>query len=112
MKKAYLGIMILLFLNSASSEYQSSIEQKDLILGQAPPGMTSEIFAPGLISTAAPEGTLSISNDGNFIVFRRHFNEKTEVYISVYENGSWEEPQPAPFFIKQYRFGDFTFAPD
>jgi hypothetical protein len=27
-------------------------------------------------------------------------------------NGTWTKPRLAPFFLKQYRFGNFTFAPN
>jgi hypothetical protein len=82
-------------------------------LGQKPPGMTPEVFAPGIVSTDdAPEGCICFSKDGRNVVFRRHFREKTEVFLSEQENGTWTQPQRAPFFIKQYSFGDFTFAPN
>jgi len=81
-------------------------------LGQRSPGMTPEVFAPGIVSTDAPEGCICFSNDGHYLVFRRHFGEQTEVLLSEQENGTWTTPQRAPFFIKQYRFGDFTFAPN
>ena len=81
-------------------------------LGQKPPGLVPEIFAPGIVSTDAPEGCICFSYDGNFLVFRRNFREETEVLISENKAGTWTRPQLAPFFVKQYRFGDFTFAPN
>ena len=81
-------------------------------LGQDPPGMTPELFAPGIISTDAPEGCICFSNDGNYLVFRRNFGEETEVFISDKKDGTWRRPTVAPFFMKPYRFGDFTFAPN
>ena len=80
--------------------------------GQKPPGMTPEIFAPGIVSTDAPEGCICFSHDGNFLVFRRHFREETQVFVSEQKAGKWTTPIVAPFFMKQYRFGDFTFAPN
>jgi Tol biopolymer transport system component len=81
-------------------------------LGQKPPGMTPEVFAPGFVSTDAPEGCICFSYDGRYVVFRRHFREQTEVYISEYVEGTWTKPTRAPFFMKEYRFGDFTFSPN
>jgi hypothetical protein len=81
-------------------------------LGQKVPGMTPEVFAPGIVSTDAPEGCICFSYNGRYVVFRRHFREQTEVYISENDNGTWTKPQRAPFFVKKYRFGDFTFAPN
>ena len=81
-------------------------------LGQEPPGLTKKLFAPGVVSTDAPEGCLCFSNDGNYAVFRRHWREKTVVFVSERKSGEWSEPEVAPFFLKPYRFGDFTFVPD
>ena len=81
-------------------------------LGQEPPGLTKQVFAPGVVSTDAPEGCLCFSSDGNHVVFRRHWREDTVVFLAERTNGRWSEPEVAPFFLKPYRFGDFTFAPD
>jgi Tol biopolymer transport system component len=32
--------------------------------------------------------------------------------ISEKKNGTWTKPTVAPFFLKPYRFGDFTFSPN
>ena len=81
-------------------------------LGQEPPGMTPEQFAPSVISTDAPEGCLSFSHDGDYAVFRRHWREDTKVFILERKNGEWTRPEIAPFFREGFSFGDFTFAPD
>ena len=39
--------------------------------GQEPPGLEPEIFAPGVVSTAAGEGCIVFSADGRRVVFRR-----------------------------------------
>ena len=80
-------------------------------LGQAPPGLTPEVFAPGIVSTEAIEASLCLSYDDRFLVFRRGFREDTEIYLTENKDGKWSEPARAPFFLKQYRFGDFTFSP-
>jgi hypothetical protein len=81
-------------------------------LGQEPPGLTKQVFAPGIVSTEAPEGCLCFSSDGNHVVFRRHWREDTAVFYAQRTDGQWSEPEVAPFFLRPYRFGDFTFAPD
>ena len=40
-------------------------------LGQMPPGDDPVVFAPGIISTSAPEGATSFSPDGSFLLFAR-----------------------------------------
>ncbi|MFA7160900.1 MAG: hypothetical protein WC299_16510, partial [Kiritimatiellia bacterium] len=38
-------------------------------LGQKPPGMTAEIFAPGIVSTSAPEICISFTPDGQEVYY-------------------------------------------
>jgi Tol biopolymer transport system component len=85
---------------------------KGRYLGQTPPGLTAEVFAPGVISTEAIEASLTFSYDDRFLVFRRGFREDTEIYLAENKAGVWAEPSIAPFFVKQYGFGDFTFSPN
>lgn len=81
-------------------------------LGQTPPGMAAEVFAPGIISTEAIEASLTFSHDQRFLVFRRGFREDTKIYLSEQVAGVWTKPVLAPFFVKAYGFGDFTFSPN
>jgi Tol biopolymer transport system component len=81
-------------------------------LGQKPPGMTPEVFAPGMVSTGAIEASLTFSHDGRFMVFRRGFREDTEIFLMENRGGKWTRPVRAPFFIEDYGFGDFTFSPN
>lgn len=81
-------------------------------LGQQPPGSTPEVFLPGVISTDVVEGCASFSFDGRYFVFRRGFRDETEVFLMENGKEGWTEPTPAPFFVKEYGFGDFTFSPN
>jgi len=81
-------------------------------LGQSPPGTTPEVFAPGIVSTKAVEACLCFSHDDRFLVFRRGFRDDTEIFLTEHQDGTWKEPTRAPFFEKQFRFGDFTFSPN
>lgn len=85
---------------------------KGRYLGQIPPGLTPEVFAPGIVSTDAVEAGLCFSHDDRFLVFRRGFREDTEIYLMENEDGGWTAPTRAPFFAEQYRFGDFTCSPN
>ena len=60
-------------------------------LGQDPPGLTPEVFAPGIVSTEAIEASLCFSYDDRFLVFRRGFREDTEIYLSELDDGVWTE---------------------
>ncbi len=74
--------------------------------------MTAEVFAPGVISTGAIEASLTFSYDHRFMVFRRGFRQDTEIFLSENKAGTWTKPVRAPFFVKEYGFGDFTFSPN
>ena len=80
-------------------------------LGQKPPGMTPEVFAPGIITTDISEGCSGWGNDMEYFVFQRWVDRKSQLYIMKQNNGVWSPPKPVPFFDK-YQAGDFTIAPD
>lgn len=66
-------------------------------LGQKPPGMTPEIFSPGIISTVEDEGCSVFSSNGRkFILFcstRPCGFGEDDLYISFYQKGdSWSIP--------------------
>ncbi len=84
-------------------------------LGQTPPGMTPEIFAPGFVSTHESEGSCTFFEDGNallisrWIPFENENGEKqfrTVTYITTNKDGKWSEP------IQTNSMGDFTPSPD
>ena len=68
-------------------------------LGQRPPGMTPEVFAPGIVSsTEFVEFKGSFSPDGNEYYFYRHSLPKTipTLLFTKVENGVWAEPSQLP----------------
>lgn len=81
-------------------------------LGQTPPGIIPEIFAPGVISTGAGEGCIVFSEDGRRVVFRRFGVANVLLEGEDAETG-WRFPNvPAPFSRLDYYTGDFTLSPD
>jgi Tol biopolymer transport system component len=80
--------------------------------GQEPPGLEPEIFAPGIVSTAAGEGCIVFAADGRRVVFRRFGLANVFLEGEDSENG-WRIPSvPAPFSRLDWYSGDFTLAPD
>jgi Tol biopolymer transport system component len=74
--------------------------------------MVPEIFAPGVVSTAAFEGCIVFSPDGMRAVFRRSGPANVFVEAEDTEDG-WKIPRvPAPFSRLDWYSGDFTLAPD
>jgi Tol biopolymer transport system component len=80
-------------------------------LGQEPPGMTPEIFAPGIISTGYHDGCITFSPDGTELFF--HFGGLGHMVIlhMKQENNQWTAPRVASFSGK-YRDGEPHFSYD
>ena len=77
-------------------------------LGQKPPEMTPEKFAPGIVTTAAFEYALELSANGNEILFARD----TAIMLAVRDaKGIWKLPAIASFSGK-YVDGEPCFSPD
>ena len=68
-------------------------------LDQTLPGITPEVFAPGIVSTANSEGSLVVTLDGKEIYFWAFFpaEEITRIYYVKFVDQQWSEPQTLPF---------------
>jgi hypothetical protein len=85
-------------------------------LGQQPPGMTPEIFAPGTISKAGfhLHSSLAFSPDGKELCFTKIvFEPATQgtIWCAKQEETGWTEPQPASF-SGVYNDDSAVFSPD
>lgn len=66
-------------------------------LGQAPPGMTPTLFAPGIVSTDDHEFSCAISPDGKEIYFTRtHPEMRNRIMVTRWEKSGWTTPEMAP----------------
>jgi len=83
-------------------------------LGQKPPGMTPELFAPGIVTTEFHEhSSPAFSPDGSEVywsVFINFWGPQVILYMKQ-ENGQWTPPQVAPF-SGQYTDGNPFFSQD
>jgi len=71
-------------------------------LGQKPPGMTPEIFAPGIVSSSgAMEYGIAFTPDGKEVYFNRN---GVGVMVCTWTGTGWTAPVKAPF-IKKYKGG-------
>jgi len=93
-----------------------SAQQKDLpkftspYLGQQPPGMSLEIFAPGIISTGHSECYPFFTLDGRELYFML-WGPPYNVILHMREGkNGWTKPQIAPFFKKYDE--KFCLSPD
>lgn len=86
-------------------------------LGQKPPGMTPEVFAPGIINTAEKNhSSVTVSPDCREIYWSKFsivdsVRQERIWYTSVNRNSVWSAPQVAPF-SGTYRDGQPSFSPD
>lgn len=71
-------------------------------LGQTPPGITPEVFARGVVSTAQGEFNAAFSPDGKEFYFSVNESGGRETMrFMTQENDRWTSPQPAPFVSPQ-----------
>jgi hypothetical protein len=66
-------------------------------LGQRPPGMEPEIFAPGIVCTGIMERDTVVSPDGKEIYFGVAFGRVVTIMWTRLQGGRWSEPEVAPF---------------
>lgn len=111
----FIGIISLLVLIFNNCTRQSEFPVlKGPYLGQKPPGMTPELFAPGIITTEYHEhSSPAFSKDGKEVYWSVFFNfwgPQVILYMQQ-KNGIWAEPEVAPF-SGQYTDGNPCFSPD
>ena len=106
MKKAYviligLGILFLQACDSKKKETKDSdvLTIENLYLGQKPPGLIPEIFAPGVISiNGRSEHGISFSPELDEVYFSaNHKDEDPSIYYSKLEGNEWTHPKKANF---------------
>jgi len=79
-------------------------------LGQPPPGMEPELFAPGIVSTAGGEWSSTFTPDGTTFLFG-YRGEPHGILIMEEIDGRWSEPRLAPFSAGHPEY-DLNFSPD
>jgi len=66
-------------------------------LGQKPPGITPEIFAPGLITTHYSQSYIAFLHEARVCVYSASTEKGHETYYTYEKNGRWTRPLRAPF---------------
>lgn len=79
-------------------------------LGQEPPGMEPELFAPGIVSTAGGEWSSTFTPDGTTFLFGFR-GEPHGILVMDEIDGRWTEPRLAPFSGGHPDY-DLNFSPD
>lgn len=91
---------------------QSTPPPDGLILGQTPPGLVAEIFAPDLLSTDLHEdGAPWFSPDGNEVYWRIANEPQVTLLRSRLRNGSWSLPEKVPH-VEDQETGRMCLTPN
>jgi Tol biopolymer transport system component len=87
-------ILLVLFLDSREEPAAFPV-LKGPYLGQTPPGMTPEIFAPGIVSTGLNTRDIAITPDGREIYFCVNVAGFTfsTIRVTRERNGAWSRPE-------------------
>ncbi len=114
MKRLLLCFLMLLTATAAYTLQDNSPRLAGPYLGQKPPGMTPELFAPGFISTGLQEGPCTFMPSADECVFMVSFrkphshNAFASLVRSRVVHGQWSAPEFLPFsgmgFIDIYPF--------
>ena len=105
-----------LFVLAALNIFSQNGEFPKLIgpyLGQKPPGMTPEIFAPGFISRAGfRDYGITFSRKGDLLLYTCDpvGSDKHSIYFSSLDDGFWSPPRPIPFSA-DHSIGEPVFSP-
>jgi hypothetical protein len=94
----------------------SRVEQLPVLtgpyLGQKPPGVEAELFAPNVISTGLhDDGGPAFSPDGSEVFWRIYGKPHSIIAWMKQDKGKWLRPQIAPFSGK-YKDGTVAFSTD
>ena len=116
MNSRHLSILLILVLfcyifSQSQIPVSNYPELKGPYLGQKPPGLTPQIFAPGIISTDELEGCSGWGNEMEFFIFQRRNSGGSKLYIMDQKDGLWKPPRIIES-LQKYQAGDFTIAPD
>jgi hypothetical protein len=86
---------------------------KGKYLGQSPPGITPEIFAPGVISTGLYERDLAMNPDGTEMYYGLILGGQVTIMMTRMKEGAWTEPKVAPFATNpDFLYFEPCFSPD
>lgn len=111
-KGKFIVTLFFIIIISVSHAQQDKIPSlKGAYLGQKPPGLTAEIFAPGIVSTGHSEFCSVFSPDGSEFYWSLSGAPYPVIATMRQNNGRWAEPEIASFSGKYLDY-DMAFTPD
>jgi WD40-like Beta Propeller Repeat len=93
MRPVFAAVAVLIFALSTPDQGKESLPLTGPYLGQKPPGMAPELFAPGIISTCTQHGSAYFSPDGREVYFSRMLPRPSVIMYMREENGRWTPPR-------------------
>jgi hypothetical protein len=82
----------------AVGDHESAFpELRGPYLGQEPPGLEPQLFAPGIVSTGLATRDVAMMPDGSEIYFAVTAGADTMIMVTKEVDGVWTEPVVAPF---------------
>jgi len=80
-------------------------------LGQKPPGMMPETFAPDILFPEKNKGCSAFMENGKVFIFNVTYKGESILYETRMKNSLWTEPERSTL-SSEYYDGDFTLSPD
>ena len=96
--KVFIGILLaVIFAQSIHAQTDDFPVLMGPYLGQKPPGMTPEIFAPGIVSKGYSEIKAVFSPDGRELYYQLWDAPFPVIVMMQEKDGRWTKPEVAPF---------------
>ena len=104
----FIGLVFSALATTSGSHARDFPELEGPYMGQTPPGMTAEAFAPGIFSTDAweLEGVFAPGMDEFYFTTRGGENNRPTVFGFRRQNNIWKK------YLEFTRDGEVTFSPD
>jgi Tol biopolymer transport system component len=110
--KHALWLSLFLFSTILSPQQDDLAKLTGPYLGQKPPGLTPEVFAPGIVSKEGDQGRLFIAPDRSEIIYwERDAGGRMRILSIIEKGGVWSAPEALPF-SEDYINNEPCLAPD
>jgi Tol biopolymer transport system component len=111
-KTIFIGILVLVILIFSNCARKGDFPiLKGPYLGQEPPGMTPELFAPGIVCTDETQGCSVFLEDGRIFMYNVFREDESFLYELEMVVEHWTKPRLSSL-TSDYYDGDFTLSPD
>ncbi|HSG28922.1 MAG TPA: hypothetical protein VLA34_10610, partial [Candidatus Krumholzibacterium sp.] len=96
MKRILMIVGSILVIISSNCNQRSGLNTTtDSYLGQKPPGMRPELFAPGILSTEANEFNATFTPSGDAVYFTGRGKDGQDIMIIEYKDGKLQDRRTA-----------------